>query len=51
MLGGAALGPVLAGWLYDHSGTYQLSLAVVAALYVVSAAAMLLTPRPGRTRS
>lgn len=50
-LGGAALGPVLAGWLYDHSGTYQLSLAVVAALYVVSAAAMLLTPRPGRTRS
>ncbi|HEX2186279.1 MAG TPA: MFS transporter [Chloroflexota bacterium] len=49
-LGGAALGPLLAGWLYDHSGTYQVSLAVVATLYVVSAAAMFLTPRPGRTR-
>ena len=45
-LGGAALGPVLAGWLYDHSGSYQLTFAVVAALYLVSAAAMVLTPKP-----
>jgi MFS family permease len=45
-LGGAALGPVLAGWLYDHSGSYRLTFALVAALYLVSAAAMFLTPKP-----
>ena len=45
-LGGAALGPVAAGWVYDHSSSYQLTFAVVAALYVASAAAMFVTPPP-----
>jgi MFS family permease len=48
-LGGAALGPVLAGWIYDHSGSYQVILAVVASLYLMSAAAMFLTPKPEPT--
>ncbi len=42
----AALGPLLAGWLYDRSGSYQLIFATVALLYGLSAAAMCLTPRP-----
>ena len=50
-LGGAALGPLLAGWIYDRSGSYQVSFAAVAALYIVSAAAMFATPKPeGLTR-
>jgi len=43
----AALGPLLAGWLYDRSGGYQATFATVALLYGLSAAAMLATPRPG----
>jgi MFS family permease len=42
----AALGPFLAGWLYDRSGSYQATFAVVTTLYALSAAAMLATPRP-----
>jgi MFS family permease len=49
-LAGAALGPVAAGWIYDRSGSYQLAFAAVAALYVVSAGAMFVTPKPERTR-
>ncbi len=45
-LAGAALGPIVAGWIYDRSGSYQLAFAVVAALYVVSAGAMFVTPKP-----
>ncbi len=45
-LAGAALGPVVAGWIYDRSGSYQPAFAAVAALYVVSAGAMFVTPRP-----
>ncbi len=45
-LGAAALGPVLAGWMYDRSGSYQLTFAVVAALYALSAGAMFATPKP-----
>lgn len=45
-LAGAALGPIVAGWIYDRSGSYQLAFAVVAALYVVSAVAMFVTPKP-----
>ena len=45
-LGAAALGPVAAGWLYDRSHSYQFAFAIVAALYLVSAGAMLVTPKP-----
>ncbi len=45
-LAGAALGPLMAGWLYDRSGSYQLTFAFVAGLYVLSAAAMFATPKP-----
>jgi len=47
-LGAAALGPLAAGWLYDHSGSYQFAFAIVALLYLVSAGAMLVTPQPPR---
>ncbi len=47
-LGAAALGPLAAGWLYDRSGSYQFAFAIVAALYLVSAGAMLVTPKPER---
>jgi MFS family permease len=43
---GAALGPVAAGWLYDRTHSYQFAFAIVAALYVVSAVAMVMTPKP-----
>ena len=43
---GAALGPLAAGWIYDRLGSYAPTLLVVAAFYMVSAAAMFLTPRP-----
>lgn len=45
-LAAAALGPLLAGWIYDRSGSYQITFAVVAGLYVLSAAAMFATPKP-----
>ncbi len=45
-LGGAALGPVLTGWMYDRSGSYHLTFAVVASLYVLGAGAMFATPKP-----
>ncbi len=45
-LGAAALGPVLAGWMYDRSGSYQITFAVVAGLYVLGAGAMFATPKP-----
>jgi MFS family permease len=44
-LGGAALGPLLAGWIYDHLGGYEVAFAAVVALYLASTVAMLLTPR------
>jgi len=47
---GAALGPLAAGWTYDRLGSYAPTLLAVAAFYVVSAAAMFLTPRPQGTR-
>ena len=47
-LGAAALGPLAAGWLYDRSGSYQFAFAIVAALYLVSAGAMVVTPKPQR---
>jgi MFS family permease len=47
-LGGAALGPLAAGWSYDRTGSYLPALVAVAALYVISAATMFLTPRPAR---
>jgi MFS family permease len=47
-LGGAALGPLVAGWTYDRTGSYLPALLAVAALYVVSAATMFFTPRPVR---
>jgi cyanate permease len=43
---GAAVGPLLAGWLYDCSGSYALTWAGVAALYLASAVAMFATPKP-----
>jgi MFS family permease len=43
---GAALGPIAAGWIYDRAGTYEPAFAIVAVLYLVSAAAMFLTPAP-----
>ncbi len=49
-LGGAALGPIAAGWLYDRTGAYTLAFATVAALYLVGALAMFATPRPEVTR-
>lgn len=42
----AALGPVAAGWLYDRTSSYRVAFAIVAALYVISALAMVLTPKP-----
>ncbi len=48
-LGGAALGPLAAGWTHDRAGSYVPALLAVAALYVVSAAAMFLTPLPARS--
>jgi MFS family permease len=42
----AALGPLLAGWLYDRSGSYQATFAAAALLYALGAAAMWATPRP-----
>src|SRR5579864_327513 len=45
-LAGAALGPVITGWIYDRSGAYQLAFAAVSALYAVSAGAMFVTPKP-----
>jgi MFS family permease len=45
-LAAAALGPLLAGWLYDRTASYRLIFAVAATLYALSAAAMLSTPRP-----
>ena len=43
---GAAFGPLLAGWVYDRSGSYRLTFIVVAFLYALSAAAMVATPKP-----
>jgi len=45
-LAGAALGPLVVGWSYDRLGSYQLAFAIVAALYVLSATAMFVTPKP-----
>ncbi len=45
-LAGAAAGPLAAGWGYDRSGSYDQALAGVALLYVASAVAMFLTPKP-----
>ena len=45
-LAGAAIGPIAAGSVYDRLGSYVPAFAVVAALYFVSAAAVLATPRP-----
>jgi MFS family permease len=45
-LGGAALGPLAAGWIYDRADSYVPALLAIAVLYVVSAVAMFLTPRP-----
>jgi MFS family permease len=45
-LAGAAIGPVAAGWIYDRVGSYVPAFVIVAALYFVSAAAVLATPRP-----
>jgi MFS family permease len=45
-LAAAALGPLLAGWLYDRSGSYQATFVAVALMYALSAAAMVATPRP-----
>jgi MFS family permease len=47
-LGGAALGPLAAGWIYDRTGGYEIAFALVALLYLVSATAMFLTPKPPR---
>jgi hypothetical protein len=37
---------VAAGWVYKYGRSYQPAFAVVAALYVLSAVAMFLTPAP-----
>ncbi len=45
-LAGAAMGPLGAGWIYDRSGSYQLAFTISAALYLLSAVGMFLTPKP-----
>ncbi|HKW77577.1 MAG TPA: MFS transporter, partial [Candidatus Limnocylindria bacterium] len=49
-LAGAAVGPIAAGWIYDRFGTYEPAFILVAVLYLVSAAAMILTRSPQRER-
>jgi len=48
-LAGAAFGPLAAGLIYDRAHNYQLAFAIVAGLYVLSAATLSLTPRPSQT--
>ncbi len=48
-LAGAAFGPLATGLIYDRAHNYQLAFAIVAGLYVLSAATLSLTPRPSQT--
>ena len=50
-LAGAAIGPIAAGSVHDRFGSYVPAFAIVAALYFVSAAAVLATPRPALVNS
>ena len=43
----AAIGPIAAGAIYDRLGTYGPALALTSGVFVVSAVAVAVTPRPG----
>ncbi len=47
----AAVGPFLAGWLYDRLGTYEFAFWLTAASFIVSGMLVVLTPRPGTRMS
>jgi len=47
----AALGPLVAGWLYDTLGNYQLAFWLTAAVLGIAAGIVFLTPRPARPRA
>lgn len=42
----AGIGPLAAGALYDHLGSYTLALSLTGGLFLLAAAAMFLTPKP-----
>lgn len=42
----AGLGPVAAGWFYDHLGGYGLSFGLCAGAFLLAGLAVTLTPRP-----
>ena len=43
---GVAIGPLLAGMMYDATGTYYVALAIFAGLYAISIPSILLVRRP-----
>lgn len=48
---GTATAPILAGYLYDHDGSYKLAIAIFAAMLVIAAICMFLLSRAARRSS